>query len=356
MKSSKVRWYLKVAILSVVLVLLGFVLDGLTYQQFNPPGAKSFNSGNNGIWLKYLWYFGKNSQAETHALVSRLKENQIRYAFFHVRKTDSKGKLVFRYKANAQKLIADMHAGAPQMKVIAWVYVPSNVTKRDGVDLANPATRKTLVSEAVWLTSECGFDGVQWDYEVFPNNDKNFPTLLDQTRAAIGPDKFLSVATPMLHEEKLFAWDEKHFTEIAKHFTEIAKHCDQIAVMCYDSFLYVPRSFVQLVAKQATRVTAAVSQSGNPNCKVLLGIPAYDADSGTPGHLTLAENITNALKGVREGLAAPDAVPDAFEGVAPYAEFTMDDEEWSQYRKWWLEPKASLNRDSKDRVSSWIST
>jgi Glycosyl hydrolases family 18. len=318
------------AILSVVLVLVGFAVDTVTYQQLNPPGAKSFNTGNNGIWLKYLWYFGKKSQPETDALVAKLEENQIKYAFFHVRKTDAKGNLVFKYKSNAQKLTAEMHSRLPQMKVIAWVYVPSPVFNRDGVDLADPQVRNNLVSEAVWLINDCGFDGVQWDYEVFPNNEKNFPALLDETRAAIGPDKFLSVATPMLHEEKLYCWDEAHFTDIAEH-------CDQIAIMCYDSFLYYPRAYVQLVSKQACRVSAAVNRAGNHRCKLLLGIPVYDTDKGTPGHLTIAENITNALKGVREGLALPEAVPAVFEGVAPFAEYTMDDSEWAQYRKWWLE-------------------
>lgn len=137
--SARVRWYLKMAILSVVLVLSGFALDALTYQLLNPPGAKSFNTGNNGIWLKHLWYFGKKSQAETNALAARLKENQIRYAFFHVRKTDSKGKMVFKYKANAQKLIFTVHAGAPQMNRVhdghqrGVVAVPQMVARVEGI-------------------------------------------------------------------------------------------------------------------------------------------------------------------------------------------------------------------------------
>jgi hypothetical protein len=29
-------------------------------------------------------------------------------------------------------------------------------------------------------------------------------------------------------------------------------------------------------------------------------------------------------------------MPAVFEGIAPFAEYTMDEEEWWQYRKWWL--------------------
>ena len=44
---------------------------------------------------------------------------------------------------------------------------------------------------------ECGFDGVQSDYEICRNSEEPFLDLLRQTRAAFPRGKLLSVAAPM---------------------------------------------------------------------------------------------------------------------------------------------------------------
>jgi len=317
----------KVAAIVLFLAILLIGIDCATYTGLNPPSGENFNKGANGIWLRYLWYFGKKTDAEKEALVKRLGESQMRYAFFHVRSTDKNGHLLFKHGETGKQLTDLMHERLPDTKVIAWLYIPSNAGRR-GVDPSNETTRKNLVEASKWLIDVCGFDGVQLDYEFFPDNDTMFPTLLDETRTAIGGDKFLSVATPMWYPFTLWGWR-------ADHFTDVAKHCDQIAVMGYDSFLYEPRAYVWLMEQQVKHVTAAVSKASS-NCKVLLGVPVYDTDSGTPGHLTFSENLSTALKGVKQGLRSQDAVPGVFEGIAPFAEYTMDDNEWSIYRKFWL--------------------
>lgn len=324
----------RAAMIVAALLTVSLILDCATYSTLNPPDGRTFNTGDNGIWLRYLWYFGKKTDAEKEALIERLGENQIKYAFFHVRSTDTGGKLLFKHEDTGKRLTDLMHERLPEMKVIAWLYIPSNVG-RDGVDLASETSRQNICDAAVWLTEKCGFDGVQLDYEFFPETDIMFPTLLHETRTAIGADKFLSVATPMWYPGVLWGWSENHFTEIADR-------CDQLAVMCYDSWLYHPKLYEWLVEQQAIRITAAVAKTptlpGSRNkCKVLLGVPVYDTDKGTPAHMTWSENLRVALRGVKRGLASPDAVPAVFEGIAPFAEYTMDDEEWSQYRKWWLD-------------------
>lgn len=331
--SPKVKRVLRACAGLMVCFITLFAIDCFCYLMLNPPAGASFNTGNNGIWLRYLWYFGKKSQQEKDELVKQLAQNQIRYAFFHVRGTDSHGNMLFKYEKEGRALVDFMHEKVPQIRVVAWLYIPSNFG-RDGVDLNDESSRKNLVESSKWLTQECGFDGVQLDYEFFPNDETHFPQLLDETRAAIGAEKLLSVATPMWYPSVLWGWD-------AAHFTKIAQHCDQIAVMGYDSWLYHPRAYVWLMEQQAIQVTRAVSEAVlvpvARRCKVLIGIPAYDTDKGTPAHLTFSENIVTGLKGVRQGLEAPQAVPSVFEGVAPFAEYTMDDNEWKEYRRFWLE-------------------
>ncbi len=304
-------------------------MDCATYTQLNRPQTKSFNTGQNGIWLRYLWYFGKKSNKEKDELITRLAASQMKYAFFHVRSTDSNGNLKFRYEQQGHDLVDLVHKRLPGLKVIAWLYVPSNIGQ-SGVDLKNATTRKNIAKSASWLVDKCGFDGVQLDYEFFPDNDTSFPLLLDETRAAIGRDKFLSVATPMWYPKTLWGWSDAHFTSIAGH-------CDQIAIMGYDSWFYFPRAYEWLMAQQVIHVTKAVKLA-NPqgHCKVLIGVPVYDTDKGTPAHMTYCENILIAIRGLKVGLSSPESDLAVFEGIAPFAEYTMDEDEWRQYRKWWL--------------------
>jgi hypothetical protein len=46
------------------------------------------------------------------------------------------------------------------VKAIAWIYV-GNSRGEGRVDITRPDVRLRMVQEAVWLTTVCGFDGVQ---------------------------------------------------------------------------------------------------------------------------------------------------------------------------------------------------
>jgi spore germination protein YaaH len=196
------------------------------------------------------------------------------------------------------------------------------------VDMNDHQVRDKAVSEANWLCRECGFDGIQWDYEFAANGGTALLQLLDATRQAI-PGTFVSVATPMWYPGTLWGWNEEYFRQVAQR-------CDQIAVMCYDSFFYLPRGYVWLIGQQGHHVLKAVAEA-NPRCKVLLGVPTYD--EGTAGHGHQSETVTMALKGVREGLARPRVRVEAFEGIAPFAEYTTTEDEWRVYETWWLDAK-----------------
>ena len=66
----------------------------------------------------------------------------------------------------------------------------------------------------------------------------------------------------------------------------------------------------------------------------MLGVPTYG--DGLRSHNPRAENLKNALRGVREGLADPSAARENFAGVAPFADYTTDDDEWETYKRDWL--------------------
>ncbi len=314
-----------------LLLLLGvcFTLDYRAYPYGAAPGGRSFNRGENGLWLRYTWYFGQHPDAERWLLAQQFRTHQIRYAFFHVRSIGRDGRLAFRYAAQAKALTDGLHRDCPDVKVIAWAYV-SEAPSEQVASLTNGRKRQAMIAEALWLVRDCGFDGVQWDVEPCPDGNTGFLALMRETQVALPPGKLLSAATPMWMPAalRLSGWSDAYFTQVAAT-------CDQIAVMCYDSGFYTPRSYVWLVRQQAVHVTQAVGQ-GNPKCRVLLGVPTYG--TGLPSHNPHAENLTMALHGVREGLAEPTADPSVFAGIAPFADYTTSAKDWKTYETLWLTP------------------
>ena len=195
-----------------------------------------------------------------------------------------------------------------------------------------------MVAEALWLVRDCGFDGVQWDVEPLCGRRPRFSGAhagdeggaLPETTCSPRPHR---CGRPLRCNRRVGAMPI---------FAQVAATCDQMAVMCYDSGYLTPRAYVWLVRQQAIHVTHAARQ-GNPQCRVLLGVPTYGA--GFFSHNPHAENLTMALRGVREGLADPGADLSVFAGIAPFADYTTSPQDWKTYATLWP------NQDHLDRTS-----
>jgi hypothetical protein len=308
-----------------LLVACAIAFDYFFYPVIVRPDASSFNHGENGLWLGSRWYLGKANEEEKSRMIDRLVTAQVRYAYFHVRDINRLGELRYRCQGSASELLRFVRNHDPSIKAIAWVGAVS-ANSGGEVDLADDEVRARMVEQARWLTQDCGFDGVQWDFEVCRDGDPYFLNLLSETRSAIGSAKILSIAAPVL-------WS-------SRYYAPIARACDQVAVMCYDTLSFFPRGYVWLVSQEACRVTAAVSRVNN-NCKVVLGVPTYK--DSTLAHQRHAENLLMALVGVKQGLEDRRAEPAVFAGVAPYADFTTDNDEWLIYHKYWLNSMHAAN-------------
>ncbi len=320
---------LAIFVLGVLFCIVG-VVDSFFYEQQTPLRSVCANKHANGLWLRYYWYAGKHmSTKEWDDMLERLRANQIKYAYFHVLTTKPDGTLKMHNLDNAKKITTAVHAGAPQTRVIAWVYVGA-APQKDGLDLSKSDIRASLVKEARWLIDECGFDGVQWDYEFCANGEKGLLALLDETRAALKPANIISVATPMWYPNTLWGWNDNYFREVASK-------CDQICVMCYDSYLYFPRAYAWLLSQQVVHVTRAVAganASSKAHCMLVFGLPTYE--DVTLAHQAKCESFANSLRGLNAGLESVGAVRDVVEGIAPFADYTTDGAEWKTYADYWL--------------------
>jgi hypothetical protein len=313
--------------LLILLAFVGLLLDFFLYPRFAMPSGPSRNIAENGLWLRYTWYFGRYTPQTEQAMLQRLQTAGVRYAYFHVLSVDGTGVLKYHKKDSALKLTSYLHKASPQTKLYAWVYA-GNRQGLGQVDLSNPQTLHHMVKEAVWLTKTCGFDGVQWDYECCNSDDVGFVQLLRATRAAIGPKKLIGVASPVRMPDAVagrLGWSDAYFEKISRL-------CNQICVMGYDTGMVTPRTYVAFMRMQTICVTADVSRA-NPRCRVLIGIPTYD--DKTPSHNPYSENLRFALTGVRNGAANKAARPGVLAGVAVFADYTTDYGKWLQYQALW---------------------
>jgi len=317
-------------VLGAMMLLL--LVDYLLFPLVSGPGPAPPARSENGLWLRYWCYFGRYSDDETRELARRLERDRIRSAYFHVRHVQADGKLRYRYLGHAQRLLRLLREEAPSVRALAWVYAGN--TGAGGlprVRPSDPAVRAAMVEQARWLVEECGFDGVQWDYEICPDADPGLLALLRETRAAL-PNAVLSVATPLWAARPFHGWTWSEAT-----FEQAAESCDQVAVMGYDSGIYLPRAYAWLMREQVAHVTTAILRANRRTgreCRMLLGVPTYAR--GGASHHAYAENLRVALRGVREGLADPRAEPSVFAGVAPFADYTTQSREWEDYRQLWL--------------------
>lgn len=314
-----------------LLFTVGFVAGILAVDYFCYPygqfGGRSLNRGENGLWLRYSWYFGEKTDADLAVLADRLRRMQICYAYFHVRSITRDGSLKYRYRESGSRLTTRLRKLAPGVKLLAWIYAGSK--KGEGeVDLTRSEVRARMVKEAVWLVESCGFDGIQWDYEICSENEPGFLELLRETRSVLPKGSILSVAAPVNMPWPLgrFGWSEDYFARVATH-------CDQICVMAYDSGMWLPRSYAWMVHRQAICVSRSTAV-GDPGCRLLIGLPTYG--KGFISHNPRAENIRIGLKGVRDGMADTSAVAKVFAGVALFADYTTDEAEWRTYSRLWL--------------------
>ncbi len=333
----------------IILIIVAACIDTQLFDQQNPVLSAGANTGANGLWLRYFWYAGKHKeQKDWDDMLARLRDNQIKYAYFHVLTTKSDGKLKIHRLAEARKIVNAVHAGSPKTQVVAWVYVGA-LPQADGLDLSKSEVRKTLVEECLWLVNDCGFDGIQWDYEFSPNGDRSLLTLLDETRAVLRPEQLLSVATPMWYPGTLWGWNDDYFREVARR-------CDQICVMCYDSYLYLPRAYAWLLSEQVIHVSAAVGSANDERnaekasrlfapCSVIYGLPTYE--DVTLAHRAQTESLANSLRGINSGLHATSTRRDVIEGIALFADYTTDEAEWNTYRNGWLNSGTAPARDSR---------
>jgi hypothetical protein len=317
-----------VAFAVIVVVALGFLK--------NEPAETEPNA----IWIGTEWTYEEPDEAAINQLVQRLREHKIGtvYAWVTWLQEDGSWRGTTSFDS-VKQFVQQFNKAYPEALLYGWVGFPVNVGDDDGYRLDDSDLQQKVADFSQRVVTEFGFDGVFLNVEPVWNDDAaDFLELLRRVRVAVGDTRPISVAVPpdwSPSDAQIpvppqiipgTVWD-KEFKQ------RVAFLADQIVLMAYNGGLSKPDDYAEWVAYQVKAYADALSDP-ETGTELVIGIPTYDAQ--LPAHDPSIENVTSAIKGIRDGLAQAGDAGAVVQGVAIYAEWETDDTEWEQFKTEWL--------------------
>jgi Glycosyl hydrolases family 18 len=337
----KTRWYWRLLRTAAIALTLLTTLVGVLWWRLNATttnfSGAHFNQHSNAIWAQHEWVGESHTPQEYDELAALLKREQITYLFPHVGPLNGDGTIPLDLYPNAATFVSEMKARLPDLKILAWM----GQEEEDGggpLDMSNSQTRGNIVSEARLFTQVLGFDGIHYDIEPVHNLNPHFIDLLDETRAAIGSSKMISISAPKWAPAARVipfvqaiagrgsAWWTTYY------FLIVSSHVDQVVVMMYNTALPAANLYEALTKEETEHILDANNRAAHP-AQVLIGIPTYH-DNG-PGFHDTAENMLSGLNGVTAGLNSGEDTSH-FGGVAIYPLWLTTQSDWQTYNRLWL--------------------
>jgi hypothetical protein len=303
---------------------------GLGWLGFAPTGddrPHPFNHDRNAVWLEHRWLEREQPEADMEALLGGLERRGIAYVFPHLIPFNAAGRLPLHSRPQMRAFLATARRVAPRLKVLPWVGGIRRGTRRS-IDLGDLGQRQRIVAECRGLIDE-GFDGIHVNIEPLDDGNDDFLALLRALRTAVGPDRILSLA--VMPPSPFAIPTAPTFLWTTDYYRRVAGVADQIVVMAYNTALPTQSLYRRYVAYAAEAGTKAILKAHSP-ARLLMGVPTYD-EHGLM-HRAGVETPENAILGIVAGLRGLGG-GGTFEGVALYAEWTTDPEEWAAYDRLW---------------------
>jgi hypothetical protein len=327
--TSRRRWLLAL----IATLGLAATLGGSHFASRPPAPDRAphpFNQDRNAAWLEHRWLERTQPVPAMESLFTVLSARGVLYVFPHITPFDRDGRLPPHSREQMRTFLAAARRVAPSMKVLPWiggVRVGYKRMRPGTVDLSDIGQRQRVVAECRGLIDE-GFDGVHLNIEPLNDGNVEFLALLNAVRTAIGKSSILSISA--IRPGPIGLPMTRNFIWTADYYRRLATVVDQIVIMVYDTGLPTAALYQRYVAYAARFMTTTLG--GHANARVLLGVPSYD-ETGIM-HRAGVETFENALLGVVHGLRG-SAEGGTFEGIAIYAEWTTDEDEWALYEDVW---------------------
>ncbi len=313
---------------------LAFILWGACSPKSKPiPSGASWNQNENAIWLSRWWI--REAPNEEKLSANKLKgdlegfhRRGISFLFPHCAPMDRQGNLPPVSKESIGRLLQAASKYEDFFKILPWVGGSTLKTVR----LSDSDQRRRWVEQVAKLVTEHGFAGVNVNIEPLEHQDRQIIEWVKDLRDALGSGKLISFCG-MRPERSLSEGDEWRGRWTSEDYAALAPHVDQIVVMSYDSDRKTPEAFVAWSSARFQEVHETIEKTTGGRCRFLWGIPTYEDRFAL--HDPKAETMLSGIQGIIEGL---NRVRNAscFQGIAIYANWTTEVEEWEIYDRLWL--------------------
>ncbi len=312
--------------------LLGILSAAIFWVVWEPrPETEArFDQGLNGLWAGHKWFTGVSvrsgepvTDADLDAMAETVSRHGIRYIYIHVGPVLPDGSI----EDSPSPLLGRLMAQSPEVVHLAWL---GSLTGK--LDLQDPRWVERFL-ETVDQMMAAGFDGVHLNFEPLLDHHPGYLDLLAAVKQRLGPDAVLSHATRRSGPFGISLGFMDRLFWSGDFYRQTMARTDQTVLMGYDTSLDTAEHYLAFLGHQ-TRLLVRWA-SAYPGHQVLIGIPSYE--EGSPASDPLVENMANGALGVRRGLEKEGTGGGAFTGVAVYANWVTDHQEWADFRHFWME-------------------
>lgn len=301
-----------------------------------PETEQRFDRQQNGVWLGHKWYTGRHvrtgesvSANELAQLERNLNRHGIHDLFVHVGPSQEDGSIADQ----PGRIFFSLRKTFTGARVLAWLGA-----RVETISLASPAFQEKLIDSLKELR-EAGFDGVHFDFEPMADHEPGYLELLSRVRMKMGPDFMISQATPRASLMGLPPGPLRRSFWSEKFYRATMQRSDQTVLMAYDSRFDYISAYLFFVSHQTGLLADwACSITGH---ELLIGIPSYE-DVPVYSNPNV-ENIRTASLGVRSALEDRESPTPCLLGVSVYSNWVTDEEEWADFRRYWMEPAETLS-------------
>ena len=319
-------------LLALFLVLIGASLAALLLWDPSPTTELRFDRGKNGIWLGHKWYTGRGvrddkpvAQAELLDLEENLRRHGILDLFVHVGPALPDGSL----RDAPGELLSNLRSAFSDARLLAWVGA-----RVETIPLDEAPFQRNLIAALGGLRA-AGFDGVHLDFEPMADYEPGYLELLSRVREAMGPDFIISQATPRASLIGIAPGPLGRSFWSEAFYVDTMKQSDQTVLMAYDSRFAFVKAYIAFVRVQSGLL--ADWACSVPDHELLIGLPSYE---DVPLYSNPeVENLRTASLGVRAALENRSSPTPCVVGVSIYSNWVTDEEEWSDFRRYWMTPE-----------------
>ncbi len=325
------------ALLTGFIFLIALVFSGASYTYYiyrSGPSVKFGSKGRNAMWARHDWVGKSHEYAVYNQLIETAERFKITDIYFHVGPLNAQGEIELEKYPFAAQLVSRIKSRTSRINMHAWI---GQIEKAGGgpLNLSDMGIRREIVNTArIFL--DLGFDGVHFNIEPIYTGNRDFIDLLKRARRITSKtDKILSVSC---EKPEPFAGANVLARAFMKtggfwkldYYREIAEIVDQAAVMMYDTAIPYDWIYSSLVSRQTSRLLTVLDS----NVLLFMGIPSYENKS--KGFHPEAENVESAIYGIQMGLQSIEPSRLDMFGIAVYAGWTTDPDEWRTFEREWL--------------------